>query len=47
MKEQLKKKHTELRKKMKKYDDTIFELLKQGHKKLVVQVIKDYLSQHE
>ena len=43
MKEQLTKKHDELREKMRKYDETILKLLKQGHRELITQVIKDYL----
>jgi len=47
MKEQLKKKHADLRVKMKKHDEAILKLLKQGHKEIVIRVIKEYLSQHE
>ena len=44
---QLEKKHNEIREKMKKYDEIILKLLRQGHKDLVAQIIKDYLSSYE
>ncbi len=47
MKEQLKKKHDELRVRMRKYDEAILELLRRGHRSLIVQTIKDYLQQPE
>lgn len=47
MKEQLKKKHSELRVKMKKHDEAILELLRTGPIDLISNIIKDYLSQHE
>ena len=40
-------KHDELRDKMKKYDEALLELLKQGHRELITQTIKDYLSSLE
>ena len=47
MQEQLMKTHDELRDKMKKYDEAILELLKRGHRTIITQTIKDYLSQPE
>ena len=47
MEKQLIQKHDELQDKLRKYDETILELLKQGHKKLIIQIIKDYLSSCE
>ena len=44
MGEQLEKAHDEFIEKMKKQDDAILELLKQGHRSLIIEVIKDYLS---
>jgi hypothetical protein len=41
---QLKKKHDEIRERMKKYDEILLNLLKQGHKDLIVRIVKDYLS---
>ncbi len=43
----LEKKHADLREKMREYDEAILRLLKQGHRKLITQIIKDYLSLHE
>ena len=47
MKELLKNKHAELRESMREYDEAILRLLKQGHRELISQIIKDYLLQHE
>lgn len=33
--------------KTKKYDEEILKLLRLGHKKIIIQIISDYLSQHE
>ena len=44
MGKQLKKTHDKLREKMKKQDEAILELVKQGHRELIIQIIKDYLS---
>ena len=44
MEKQLKKKHDEFCEQMKIYDKAILELLKQGHRSLIIEVIKDYLS---
>lgn len=47
MQEQLMKKHDELRDKMRKHDEALLELLKQGHRELIKKIIKDYLQQPE
>ena len=47
MQEQLTIKTDELIENMRKYDETILELLKLGHRHLVIKVIKEYLSLHE
>lgn len=47
MGKQLIKKSDELIEKMKKYDEELLALIKQGHRSLVIQTIKDYLSLHE
>ena len=47
MQEQLKKKHNELRDKMRKHDEELLRLLKQGHRELIKKIITDYLSQRE
>ena len=44
MKEQLIKKHEEFCDKMRKQDEALLRLLKQGHRELIAQTIKDYLS---
>ena len=44
MEKQLKKKHDEFCEQMKKYDKALLELIKQGHRELIIQIIKDYLS---
>ena len=41
----LKKKQDEFIEKMKECDSALLELLKQGHRELILKVIKDYLSQ--
>ena len=43
MKTQLKIKNNELLEKNEKHDEAILKLLKQGHRDLVVRIIKDYL----
>ena len=47
MGEQLKKVHGELSERLKKFDEALLELLKQGHRELITQTIKDYLSSLE
>ncbi len=47
MKKQLKKKHAELLERMKKHDEELLQLLKQGHRDLIIQVIKAVLSSNE
>ena len=47
MGKQLVNKCDELKEKMRKYDEAILELIKQGHSEIIVNVIKDYLSLHE
>ena len=47
MEKHLEKKHDELRERMKKYDETLLQLFKQGHRALITQIIKDYLSSYE
>ena len=47
MGKQLKKTHDELREKMRKYDEAILALIKQGHRELIINTIKDFLQQHE
>ena len=37
----------DIRDQMRKQDEELLRLLKQGHRKLITKVIKDYLSQHE
>ena len=37
----------EFRDKMRKYDEELLQLLKQGHREIILKVIKDYLSQPE
>ena len=47
MQEQLKKKQRALRDKLRKQDEELLRLLKQGYRELIIKVITDYLSQHE
>lgn len=47
MEEQLIKKHSEFCDNMRKQDEAILRLLKQGHRELISQIIKDYISQRE
>lgn len=47
MKEQLKKKHDELRSKMKKHDEALLELMKRGPIDVICEIITNYLSQPE
>ena len=47
MREQLKKVHGELNERLKKYDEALLGLLKQGHRELITKIIKDYLSSLE
>ena len=44
MGKQLKIKQDEFIEKMKKQDEALLRLLKQGHRELIIKVIKDYLS---
>lgn len=44
MGKQLMKKQDEFIEKMKKQDEKLLELIKLGHRSIVTQVIKDYLS---
>ena len=43
MKTQLNIIHDELLEKMRKHDEELLKLLKQGHRALITQIIKDYL----
>lgn len=47
MAELLKKKHDELRDKMRKHDEALLELLRRGPIDLISDIITDYLSQLE
>ena len=47
MQEQLTKKSEEFIENIKNHDKALLELIKLGHRKLVIKVIKDYLSLHE
>ena len=47
MKQQLKNQQDELCARMKKYDEALLELLKKSPANLIIDVIKDYLSQPE
>ena len=47
MRKQLKKISSEFYDNMKKQDEALLELLKQGHRALIIKTIKDYLQQHE
>lgn len=47
MGKQLIKKSDELIDKMRKYDKELLALIKQGHRSMITQVIKDYLSSLE
>ena len=47
MRKQLKKISNELSDNTKEYDEALLELLKQGHRALIIKTIKDYLQQHE
>lgn len=44
MRKQLKKKHDELYEIIEKQDEELLKLIKLGHRSLIIQVIKDYLS---
>ena len=44
MRNQIEIKHDEFCEIMKKQDKALLELLKQGHRELIAQTIKDYLS---
>ena len=44
MKTQLKIKNNELLEKLRKHDEALLKLLEQGHRDLIVRIIKDYLS---
>ena len=47
MGKQLIKIQTEFCETMKKQDEALLRLLKQGHRELIIRTIKDYLQQHE
>jgi hypothetical protein len=47
MKKPLDEKHDELSDKTKKYDEVILELIKLGHRDIIVQTLTDYLSSLE
>ena len=47
MQEQLKMKHNLLSERMRKQDEELLHLLKQGHREIILKVITDYLSQRE
>jgi hypothetical protein len=40
---QIEKKYDEFYEKMKKQDEALLRLLKQGHRELIIKVIEDYL----
>lgn len=44
MEKQLEEKHDEFIEKTKKHDEVILNLIKQGHRDIVIQTLKDYLS---
>ena len=44
MRKCLKKKHEIVIEQLEKQDETLLLLLKQGHRKLIIKTIKDYLS---
>ena len=45
MEKHLERKHDEVQ--VKKYDEELLQLLKQGHRALITQIIKDYLLSYE
>ena len=47
MEKHLLKKYDELHEETSKYDKTLLRLLKQGHREVINQIIKDYLSSLE
>ena len=47
MGKQLLKKQDEIIEKMKKQDEELLDLIKQGHRELIIKVIKDYMPQPE
>ena len=47
MRKELRKKHSELREIMRKYDEAILEMLNPRTRETILKIIKDYLSQHE
>ena len=47
MKTQLNIKHEELLEKMRKHDEELLKILKQGHRDLITQVIKAFLLLNE
>ena len=47
MEKQLKIKQDEFIEKTKMQDEALLELIKQGHRELILRVIKDYLQQNE
>ena len=47
MKKQFLKKQDELLDLLRRQDEYLLKLLKQGHRKLIIKIIKAYLQQHE
>ena len=45
--EHLKKKHAELRMKMKNYDEVLAKMINEKTRDAILNTIKDFLSQHE
>ena len=43
MVKQIRKKQDEIYEKLKKQDEALLRLLKQGHRELIIKVIEDYL----
>ena len=47
MRKQFKKNYDEVSEEATKYDDELLLLIKNGNRKLIIEIIKDYLSQPE
>jgi hypothetical protein len=47
MREHHKKNHAEIRAIMKNHDETLVKLINVRTREVILQIIKDYLSQHE
>ena len=47
MVKQLRKNRDEIYEKLKKQDEALLRLLKQGHRELIIKTIKNFLQQHE